>query len=133
MATSAEQARGSSVSSQRDIEYYQNVVDRLLQELNSRTDALKRVGADLVANRENQAKLEAKIRELRKRLAESDGQTAMLMDMMDLDVISAEELRKRYTVLCKKLKQEKAYARDLVGRLEVVQNAAIEVCVREAP
>ncbi|TPX31589.1 hypothetical protein SmJEL517_g05096 [Synchytrium microbalum] len=112
--------------SQRDITYYQNTIDRLLQELNSRTDALKRVGADLVAGREIQAKLESKIRELRKRIAESDGQTAMLMDMMDLDVLSAEELRKRYTILCKKLKQEKAYSRDMVERLEVVQNVAIE-------
>ncbi|TPX69550.1 hypothetical protein SpCBS45565_g02253 [Spizellomyces sp. 'palustris'] len=84
----------------RDIEQRQQLIDRLTKEMDARTEAVKKVGQDLLRVREINARLEAKIRTLENKLDDADMRTARLMNTSDLDVLSSDELRRRYYILC---------------------------------
>ncbi|KAJ3097922.1 hypothetical protein HDU97_004458, partial [Phlyctochytrium planicorne] len=90
----------------QDIEQRQRLIDRLLKELGERNDAIKKVGEDLYSTRQRNASLEKKIAELERAIQKRETKLAQLMNMIDLEALPIEELKRRYVLLSQKLQQE---------------------------
>ncbi|KND04392.1 uncharacterized protein SPPG_00123 [Spizellomyces punctatus DAOM BR117] len=109
----------------RDIEQRQQLIDRLTKEMDARTEAVKKVGQDLLRVREINARLEAKIRTLENKLDDADMRTARLLNTSDLDVLSSDELRRRYYIL-RGLQKEVHANQRLQNELEEAHRSTIE-------
>ncbi|KAJ3036799.1 hypothetical protein HDV00_002352 [Rhizophlyctis rosea] len=111
---------------QRDVERRQQLIDRLLTELDVRTEAVKKVGEDLYRLRGAYSDLEQENTHLREKLAASDLHTRKLLNLVEIDVLSHEELKKRYAVLAERLQREVEGNKVLEGRLEEAQEGVIQ-------
>ncbi|KAJ3089599.1 hypothetical protein HK102_005972 [Quaeritorhiza haematococci] len=104
-----------------DIQQRQRLIDRLLHELELRTEAVRKVGADLFELREVNTNLEQKIHQLQRKIADNEVTTMRLLNTVDIDVVPPDELKKP-----EKLQKEMNNNRELTERLEALQNNAIE-------
>ncbi|KAJ3383504.1 hypothetical protein HDU92_004084, partial [Lobulomyces angularis] len=109
-----------------DIEQRQKLIDRLMQELDARTSAVKKIGGDLYAVREANSELEQKIKILEQKISENEVKTVQLLNTVDIDVIPIEEVKRRYALLAQKLQLEINRTRDLSEKLENNQLKRIE-------
>lgn len=90
---------GYMMVSVKDMEQRQRLVDRLLKELDTRTDAVKRVGADLVKLRDNNTVLETQVLSLQRQLRDKDAKTEYLLNLGDIELLNRDELQRRYDIL----------------------------------
>ncbi|KAJ3196622.1 hypothetical protein HK101_008303 [Irineochytrium annulatum] len=67
-----------------------------------------------------------KVTNLQHHLAEHEKKTTQLLNTVDIDLISNEELQKRYVLLAEKFQNEARKYKDVSGRLEEAQNVYIE-------
>ncbi|KAJ3377837.1 hypothetical protein HDU80_003117, partial [Chytriomyces hyalinus] len=109
-----------------DVEQRQRLIDKLLHELETRSNAVQKVGQDLVASKERNAKLEEKIKLLEDKLRESEIKTNKLLNTVDIQDIPRLELEKRYSSMAERLQNEIVKHRNLSVQLEVAQLAQIE-------
>ncbi|KAJ3252452.1 Coiled-coil domain-containing protein 33 [Chytriomyces hyalinus] len=109
-----------------DVEQRQRLIDKLLHELETRSNAVQKVGQDLVASKERNAKLEEKIKLLEDKLRESEIKTNKLLNTVDIQDIPRLELEKRYSSMAERLQNEIVKHRNLSAQLEVAQLAQIE-------
>ncbi|KAJ3404219.1 Coiled-coil domain-containing protein 33 [Chytridiales sp. JEL 0842] len=110
----------------QDIEQRQRLIDRLLGELETRSEAVKKIGNDLVQAREKNLALERKVDELERQVRDNDAKTMQLINSVDLDVLSESEMRRRYALLAHKLQSETAKSKDLSSKLEEAQHSNIQ-------
>ncbi|KAJ3224830.1 Coiled-coil domain-containing protein 33 [Chytriomyces hyalinus] len=109
-----------------DVEQRQRLIDKLLHELETRSNAVQKVGQDLVTSKERNAKLEEKIKLLEDKLRESEIKTNKLLNTVDIQDIPRLELEKRYSSMAERLQNEIVKHRNLSAQLEVAQLAQIE-------
>lgn len=64
---------------------------------------------------------------LSKKLEESESVNAKILNTIDLDMLSVEELRKRYAILAARLQVSLAKNEELADMLEGAQEKAIQV------
>ncbi|KAJ3126523.1 hypothetical protein HK098_007423 [Nowakowskiella sp. JEL0407] len=134
--SNAEAARRAALASDptrmtftyHDITQRQKLIDRLLEELESRTDAVKKVGQEIFALREHNAQMESKIRDQEKIIKEHELKTVQLVSCVDLEGLSGDELRRRYDILLfsQKLQTAINHEAQLKSKLESAQNDLIE-------
>ncbi|KAJ3098788.1 Coiled-coil domain-containing protein 33 [Physocladia obscura] len=110
-AASAAERRESLESKQltfkySDMEQRQRLIDKLLNELENRSLAIKKIGEDLLSSRERNAKLENKIKLLETKLQEAETKTNQLLNTIDIKDIPLVELQRRYTSMADRLKTE---------------------------
>lgn len=110
-----------------DIQQRQKLIDRLMQELEARTEAVKKIGSDLYSARENNSIMEAQIIALKNKIQENDIRTVKLLNTIDIDILPIEELKRRYALLAQKLQLEINKTRDLTDKLESAQKSKIAV------
>ena len=67
------------------------------------------------------------ISNLKKQLSETDIQASKILNTIDLDLVSREELKKRYAVLADRLQGSVEKCKSLTEKLEVCQEKVIEV------
>ncbi|KAI9207111.1 uncharacterized protein BJ171DRAFT_312124 [Polychytrium aggregatum] len=123
---SAPQRNKSKAGHNHDDTQNQRVIDRLLLEIECRSEAIRRVGEDLIRVRQLNAHLEEANRNLRMVVASHESKAGYLIEAVDIETLSLDEIRRRYAVLAGKLRQEKLINRGLTERLEEAQAAAIE-------
>ncbi|KAI8920459.1 hypothetical protein BC831DRAFT_97556 [Entophlyctis helioformis] len=116
----------SWTTAQRDIEQRQQLIDRLLGELDSRTEAIRKVGQDLVHLRQVNEEQEAEIARLRARLDQSEMCTKRLMNTADVDMLSLGELQRRYVSLVDRLQGALDLNKQMSGELEDYRVQAFE-------
>ncbi|KAI8809840.1 hypothetical protein BJ742DRAFT_802599 [Cladochytrium replicatum] len=109
-----------------DIEQRQRLIDRLLEELDARALAIKRIGQDLSKERDINCHLQQTIRDLRQQVENNQIKTNKLLNTVDIDAVPYEELKRRYAVLAEKLSREIIRGREMNDRLELTQAVAIE-------
>lgn len=90
---------------EKDAEQRQQLVDRLLVELDQRQAAIQKLGQDCIALRQQNQQYEAEISNLKDKLEESDLKTSRLINTFDIDIIPPAELQRRYALLSGKLEQ----------------------------
>ncbi|KAI9338223.1 hypothetical protein BDR26DRAFT_863224 [Obelidium mucronatum] len=90
LTAAAVAAEGDTISDSREITF-KNLIDRLLQELENRSLAIQKLGLDIVAGKERNAKLET---------------------------YHTAELQRRYTSMADRLSSELAKTKDLLQRVE---------------
>ncbi|KAI9103080.1 hypothetical protein DFS34DRAFT_351581 [Phlyctochytrium arcticum] len=122
---SNENVKSSSLL-RKDIEQRQVLIDRLTRELDRRTEAVKRVGQELLNLRDLNARLENKNQTLHRRLEDADIKTARLMSTADIDVLSLDEIRRRYVLLVYKLDKAMKTNTGLVKEIEGLQDVDFE-------
>ncbi|KAI8618821.1 hypothetical protein BC830DRAFT_887257 [Chytriomyces sp. MP71] len=109
-----------------DVEQRQRLIDRLLQELEGRANAIQKIGQDLVLCKERNTKLEEKTLMLEDKLRESEIRTTKLLNTVDIQDIPRDELEKRYSSMAQRLQNEIIAKRELSVKLEIAQLAQIE-------
>ncbi|KAJ1568702.1 hypothetical protein HK405_014869, partial [Cladochytrium tenue] len=102
-----------------------HLAERLMAEVEQRGTAIRKIGVDLVAARERNVALEARVRELEADKKAADRHAASLARAVDLDVLSRPELERRYSALAVKLQAELARSRKLAEALHQTQGNAI--------
>lgn len=79
------------------------LIEKLIEELDRKSDAIQRVGEDLGLVRKHASIQEREIIDLRLKLSDSDLKTKRLINAFDIDIIPQDELRRRYGLLAGKL------------------------------
>lgn len=110
----------------KDIQQRQKLIDRLMQELEARTEAVKKIGSDLYASRQENAIQEAEMKTMKKKIQENDIRTVKLLNTIDIDVLGIDEIKRRYALLAQKLQIEINRGRDLTDKLDIAQKIKIE-------
>ena len=87
------------------IQNREKLISRLLDELDSRTDGIRKIGKDLYAVRDLNAKQEKEIEQLKAKLDDVELRTNKLVSISDLDLLSLEELQRRYVVIVDRLQR----------------------------
>jgi ribosomal protein S4 len=77
----------------------QSLMDRLIQELDVRTEAIQKIGNDLYELRAINTAQEKEIVQLKAKLETAEIKTTKLMNTFDLDAVSVDELKRRYDIL----------------------------------
>ncbi|KAJ3345848.1 hypothetical protein HDU91_007216 [Kappamyces sp. JEL0680] len=99
-------------------------IERLIEELDRKNEAINKIGQDCLVLRRNAADQEKIIGKLRESLDESDLKTKRLIQSFDIDIIPHNELKRRYGLLAQKLettleKLDNAFKRiDQLERIE---------------
>ncbi|KAJ3028281.1 UNVERIFIED_CONTAM: Coiled-coil domain-containing protein 33 [Siphonaria sp. JEL0065] len=101
-----------------DVAQRQKLIDRLLQELENRSQAIQKLGLDIVAGKERNLKLEDKIKHLESKLHEKEVKTNQLLNTIDIQDIPHSELQRRYTSMADRLHSEIAKNKDLLKQVE---------------
>ncbi|KAJ3301032.1 hypothetical protein HDV03_001471 [Kappamyces sp. JEL0829] len=78
-------------------------IERLIEELDRKNEAINKIGQDCLVLRRNAADQEKIIGKLRESLDESDLKTKRLIQSFDIDIIPHNELKRRYGLLAQKL------------------------------
>ncbi|KAJ3019668.1 hypothetical protein HKX48_001911 [Thoreauomyces humboldtii] len=102
------------------------LTNRLVQELDQRGEGMQKMGRELVRLRTVNAELEAHVNRLQAQLATADDTTTMFMRAVDVDLLSPEELRRRYAAVLQKLQQAGEDARKLETELATAQLVKME-------
>ncbi|KAJ3270080.1 hypothetical protein HDV01_000574 [Terramyces sp. JEL0728] len=90
---------------EKDVEQRQQLIDRLLLELDQRQEAIQKLGLDCISLRQQNQQYLSEIENLEGKLAESDLKTSRLINTFDIDIIPPSELQRRYALLSAKLEQ----------------------------
>jgi hypothetical protein len=110
----------------QDIQQRQKLIDRLMQELEARTEAVKKIGSDLYASRQENSIQENEIQTMKKTIQDNDIRTVKLLNTIDIDVLPLDEIKRRYALLAQKLQIEINRTRDLTDKLDIAQKSKIE-------
>ena len=120
-----------------DIAHKQTLIDRLLKEVDKRSEAIRNCGVEIVELRRQNKKVDAERARLALRLAdkerEMEAEAKSLMDTTDLDRFAngggsagAEELLRRIRVMSQKYKAEKARNEQIMARLKALHEQALD-------
>jgi chromosome segregation ATPase len=110
----------------QDIQQRQKLIDRLMQELEARTEAVKKIGSDLYESRQKNANQEIEMSTMKKTIQDNDIRTVKLLNTIDIDVLPLDEIKRRYALLAQKLQIEINRTRDLTDKLDIAQKSKIE-------
>eukprot|EP01135_Chromosphaera_perkinsii_P006652 Nk52_evm54s554 gene=Nk52_evmTU54s554 len=110
----------------QDIEQKQTLINRLMREVDERTDAIKRLGKDIITLREQNVSLVNQNAELKTTIKEKDAATHTIIESTDLDSLDYDELVERYVILSQKYQLEARHSQEYQVRLENVQNTLIK-------
>lgn len=107
-------ARRTSQQGQKSQEpQTQALIDHLLQELDSKETAIRKVGRDIVVLRGTNEAQAKEIGRLKYELEENNLKTSRIIHSFDLEALEAPELVRRYSVLSAKLETVMSSHRDL--------------------
>ena len=109
-----------------DIEQRQKMIDGLMQELDARANAIRKIGSDLYSLREINSRLEETVKSLEKKVSDNDIKTAQLINTVDIEVLSLPELQRRYALLVQKLSIELKRSNEMGEMLQSAQVSKIE-------
>ncbi|KAJ3076765.1 Coiled-coil domain-containing protein 33 [Podochytrium sp. JEL0797] len=109
-----------------DITHRQKLIDRLLLELENRTQSIQTLGLDLVAQKERARTLESKIEHLESKLLTQNLKTAQILNTMDLQDVPHAELVRRYGVMAERLQAEVGAVKHMSQRLEAANLVLME-------
>jgi hypothetical protein len=116
----------SSVQERKHDNSNQRIMERLIEELDRKNEAIHKIGQDLIILRKRSSDQDSTIRGLRERLEESDLKTKRLIQAFDLDIIPHEELKRRYGLLANKLEQSLERLKRATERIETLERFEFE-------
>jgi hypothetical protein len=116
----------SSVQSIPRDQISNRLMERLIEEIDRKSDALQKVGQDCLNLRKICAGQETEIQRLTESLGESDLKTKRLINAFDVDIIAPEELRRRYALLAGKLETALERLNSANERISKLDNVEIE-------
>lgn len=102
------------------------LMERLIEEIDRKSDALQKVGQDCLNLRKICSVQEQEIKKLTENLKESDLKTKRLINAFDVDIIPVEELRRRYALLAGKLENALERLNIANDRISKLDNLEIE-------
>lgn len=109
----------------------QSLIDRLIAEVDSRSDALRACGQEIVELRKAKSELTMELDTARNRLAEAEAdlenEVSELAESQNLESLTdMVELRRRVTLFGAKYVAERSRNGDLMGRLDTLQSALMQ-------
>eukprot|EP01136_Pigoraptor_vietnamica_P001019 Opistho-1_new@27068 len=110
----------------RDVDSKQRLINRLLREVDERTEAVRRVGQDVLQLREQNAMLEAANADLRRAMADRDAAIVEAAHGTELDTLPRDELVRRIVALSGRYQQEAQRCAEYQQRTQQLQNVLIK-------
>ena len=102
------------------------LIERLVQELDRKSEALQKVGADVLLLRKHATAQETTIKQLQNSLSESDLKTKRLINSFDLDIIPPEEIKRRYALVADKLESALEKLSLANDKLRILDDAMVD-------
>ena len=120
-----------------DIAHKQTLIDRLLKEVDKRSEAIRNCGVEIVELRRRNKRLDAERARIESRLAdkerEMEAEAKSLMDTADLERFvngggraGGEEMLRRIRVMSQKYKAEKTRNEEIMARLKALHDQALD-------
>eukprot|EP01137_Pigoraptor_chileana_P009783 Opistho-2@58539 len=110
----------------RDIDSKQRLINRLLREVDERTEAVRRVGQDVLQLREQNALLDAANADLRRAMSDRDNAIVEAAHGTELEQLPRDDLVRRIVALSGRYQQEAQRCAEYQQRTQQLQNVLIK-------